>query len=77
MRDRHLARLCQSCRAPMARQQNVCWRCRNEWLPEGVIPLRVRARRATDLARAEVRFQTDRWIDEGGSASREPVAAPG
>ena len=49
-------------------------RCRTEWLPDGVIPLRVGVRRATG-ARGPNRFQTDRWIDEGGSASREPVAA--
>ena len=61
----------------MARQENACWRCGTEWLPDGVIPLRVGARRATELARAEMRFQTDRWIDDGGSASREPVAAAG
>lgn len=77
MRERHLARLCRSCRAPMARQENVCWRCRTECLPDGVISLRVGARRATHLARADMRFQTDRWIDEGGSDSRERVAAAG
>ena len=77
MRDRHLARLCRSCRAPMARQQDVCWRCGAEWLPDGVIPLRAGARPTPDLARAEARFQTDRWIDEGGSVGSESVAAAG
>jgi hypothetical protein len=31
MRDRHLPRLCRSCRAPMARQEDGCWRCGAPW----------------------------------------------
>jgi predicted amidophosphoribosyltransferase len=27
MRERHFPRLCRSCRAPMARQADACWRC--------------------------------------------------
>jgi hypothetical protein len=61
----------------MARQENVCWRCRTEWLPDGLIRLRAGAPPATHLALADVRFQTDRWIDEGGSDRRERVAAAG
>ncbi len=27
MRDRHIPRLCRSCRVPMARQEGTCWHC--------------------------------------------------
>jgi predicted amidophosphoribosyltransferase len=26
-RDRHLPRLCRACHAPLARQEDSCWRC--------------------------------------------------
>ena|SRR5215218_10150394 len=31
MRERHFPRLCRSCRAPMARQEDACWRCGAPW----------------------------------------------
>jgi len=31
MRDRHFPRLCRSCDAPMARQQDTCWSCAAAW----------------------------------------------
>jgi hypothetical protein len=31
MRDRHFPRLCRSCEAPMARQDDTCWRCGATW----------------------------------------------
>jgi hypothetical protein len=31
MRDRHLPRLCRSCDAPMARQEDACWSCEAAW----------------------------------------------
>jgi predicted amidophosphoribosyltransferase len=34
MRDRHFPRLCHSCQAPMARQENACWRCGANWVTE-------------------------------------------
>ena len=34
MRDRHLSRLCGSCQAPLARQENACWRCGTNWATE-------------------------------------------
>ena len=34
MRDRHVPRLCSSCGAPMARQEELCWKCGADWLPE-------------------------------------------
>ena len=34
MRNRHLPRLCGSCKAPMAAQEDTCWRCGVEWASE-------------------------------------------
>jgi hypothetical protein len=31
MRERHFPRLCRSCDAPMARQEDSCWRCEAAW----------------------------------------------
>ena len=31
MRERHFPRLCRSCRAPMARQEDSCWQCGAPW----------------------------------------------
>ena len=34
MRDRHHPRLCRVCHAPMARQEDSCWRCGTPWTSE-------------------------------------------
>jgi hypothetical protein len=34
MRNRHFPRLCRSCRAPMARQEDACWQCGTNWATE-------------------------------------------
>jgi len=34
MRDRHLPRLCGHCHAPLARQEDACWRCGTQWASE-------------------------------------------
>src|SRR5688500_1227610 len=31
MRDRHFPRVCGSCQAPMARQEDTCWGCGARW----------------------------------------------
>jgi hypothetical protein len=31
MRERHFPRLCRSCDAPMARQEDTCWSCEAAW----------------------------------------------
>jgi hypothetical protein len=43
MRERHFPRLCGSCQAPMARQEDTCWRCGTQWATEDApqTPLRV------------------------------------
>jgi hypothetical protein len=83
MRDRHFSRLCLSCQAPMARQEDSCWRCGAQWATEDapLTTLRVIAggraeRPSAELALAEARLQADRWTNEGGSVGAEPAAAP-
>jgi hypothetical protein len=34
MRERHFPRVCRSCRAPMARQEDTCWHCGARWASE-------------------------------------------
>jgi hypothetical protein len=34
MRERHFPRVCTSCRAPLARQEDTCWRCGTQWASE-------------------------------------------
>jgi predicted amidophosphoribosyltransferase len=34
MRDRHLPRVCRDCHAPLARQEDSCWRCGTQWTSE-------------------------------------------
>jgi hypothetical protein len=34
MRERHFPRVCRSCQAPMARQEDACWRCGARWESE-------------------------------------------
>jgi hypothetical protein len=31
MRERHFPRVCRFCQAPMARQEDPCWRCGARW----------------------------------------------
>ena len=81
MRERHFPRVCRSCRAPMARQEDTCWRCGTRWASQ-VGPrttLRVLAGGAqvggssdpaiAVAARAvtDARLDADRWASDGGS----------
>jgi hypothetical protein len=76
MRDRHFPRVCRSCQAPMARQEDTCWRCHTEWATEEQprAPLRVipggaptPAAGARPPRPAIAGTDADRWIGEGGS----------
>jgi hypothetical protein len=69
MLDRHKARLCHQCRAPMARQSDRCWRCHATSSKPAAAPrrslrqstehvLRARARRQADGARRDRRATT-------------------
>jgi hypothetical protein len=79
MRDRHLPRICRSCRAPMAREEDTCWRCGTRWAsedePRTTLKLIVGGAQPEDLpdraiavaAPADTRVDADRWANEGGS----------
>ena len=71
MRDRHVPRLCSSCGAPTARQEELCWKCGADWLPE-IQPPRTpeRVRGASEHVTA-ARLDLERWLDEGGSVNNE------
>jgi predicted amidophosphoribosyltransferase len=85
MRDRHLPRLCHSCQAPMARQEDACWQCGVPWLTADGSRTTlhvISAATATDAvgtgrAMAAARLAMDRWVDEGGSVPREAAALLG
>jgi hypothetical protein len=74
MRDRHLPRLCHVCRAPMARQEDRCWRCGTQWAAteqsrprlQVLIGGGTRTSPPPDREASEMRSDTDRWLDEGG-----------
>ena len=61
MRNRHFPRLCHHCGAPMARQEDSCWRCGTQWAPEGKPALRL-------IPGDE---DADRGTDAGGSFASE------
>lgn len=71
MRDRHLPRVCHHCHAPMARQEDACWRCGTRWASED--EPRTALQLIPGVASDEARLHTDRWTDEGGSIGREAV----
>lgn len=86
MRDRHFARLCGACQAPMSRQEDTCWRCGSRWAPAGsartrlrVIPGGAAAPAATRDERAlvQARIDMDRWTTDGGSVPYEAAAVLG
>ena len=69
MRDRHIPRLCRACHAPMARQEDSCWRCGEHWVTADATTVALR-----DAPRDDVTAQTARWTDEGGSVGRPLIA---
>ena len=68
MRDRHFPRLCSHCDAPMARQQDACWRCGTLWASEQ--QPRTALRPVSAGAPKVALVQTERWDDEGGALDR-------
>jgi hypothetical protein len=69
MRERHFPRLCRSCQAPMARQEDTCWHCGARWASEDAPTLRVIAGATPTHA--------DRWVDDRGSVAAEAAVAFG
>jgi predicted amidophosphoribosyltransferase len=74
VRERHFPRVCGSCRAPMARQEDTCWRCGTQWASED--GPRTTLKVITGGAQAEDRRAAERWADEGGSLVAEAARAP-
>ena len=72
MRNRHLPRVCGNCLAPVAAQEDKCWRCGVEWVPEGAPRTTLRLIPGDAPARIA---NAERWTNEGGSFASE-VAAP-
>jgi hypothetical protein len=90
MRERHFPRLCRSCQAPMARQENACWRCGTQWASEAgprttlkVIlggargPVADRPRPTIADTAGAASDEADRWTNEGGSVDTETAAQIG
>ena len=79
MRERHFPRVCHSCRAPMARQEDACWRCGTQWASEDQPQTTLRliagggGRPAPAIAVAVRAAYADaaRWANEGGSVVAE------
>jgi RNA polymerase subunit RPABC4/transcription elongation factor Spt4 len=69
IRNRHIPRVCRNCHAPMARQEDSCWRCGTQWASEDDpgTTLTLIAGGASDRA-------ADRWANEGGSVAAEAAA---
>ena len=57
MRERHFPRLCRSCNAPMARQEDTCWSCDAAWHDGSDDRNAWRAIEVGDAGRAEGRDQ--------------------
>ena len=74
MRDRHLPRLCRHCHAPMARQDDACWRCGTEWA--GADAPRTALEVLPGGAPDEARVDEDRGLDAVGSFDRDTTARP-
>lgn len=88
--NRHFPRLCRSCGAPMARQEDACWSCGAVWAdratPAGKVtvpgaaihapvPTLTSDKSASTPEHAGLLIlDTDRWTDEGGSAPSEAPA---
>jgi hypothetical protein len=89
MRERHFPRVCRSCRAPMARQEDTCWRCGTQWASEDgprttTLKVIIGGAQAEDRpepaiavaarAASDARLDTERWANEGGSFASEAAA---
>ena len=88
MRQRHIPRVCRACHAPMARQEDTCWRCGTEWASEdgprtaltvieGGAPVDERpdpAIAVSTRAASDARTDADRWANDGGSFVVETAA---
>jgi predicted amidophosphoribosyltransferase len=74
MRERHFPRLCRTCRAPMARQEDTCWRCGAQWASEDTPPTRLKVLAGGADPVSDALQDADRWANEGGSVALEAAA---
>ena len=88
MRERHFPRVCRFCRAPMARQEDACWRCGTQWAFEDGPRTTLRvltggaqvggspdpAIAVAARAASDARRDADRWASDGGSFVSEAAA---
>lgn len=64
MRGRHFPRLCRSCEAPLARKDDVCWRCDAAWVDhDEAAPSLESAGASTTSAEAPVEHAPDERDD--------------
>jgi hypothetical protein len=79
MRGRHFPRVCGSCQAPLARQENACWRCgaksASEEVPRTALRVIAGGPLVRPAARADARLDADRWMNEGGSVDSQALPA--
>ena len=71
MRERHFPRLCRTCRAPMARQEDTCWRCGAQGASEDAPPTRLTVLAGGAPPASDSLQDADRWANEGGSVAVE------
>ena len=55
----------------MARQEELCWKCGADWLPETQPPRTPEQVRGANEHVTAARLDLERWLDEGGSANNE------
>jgi hypothetical protein len=69
-RNRHEARLCRRCRAPMAGQTDHCWKCGTAWEPG---PPDADSRRSLDESVAQVQEVRALRRDDAERRNRPPA----
>ena len=74
MLDRHEARLCHRCSAPLARQSSRCWRCDSEWEP--VVATAPPRRSLQDSTAQVLSTRARRHADDARRARRPATRAP-
>jgi hypothetical protein len=76
MRNRHEARLCHGCQAPMAGQTDRCWKCGEVWSREPPAAGRHRSLRekTTRVQQARARRREDSNRRSRPPATRAPAA---
>ncbi len=57
MLSRHFSRQCRSCEAPMARQEDTCWRCDANWVARDEPRMRLRVTPGGPLAQRQAARQ--------------------